>query len=614
MIWTLILFVLINNSTQFKDDDILRGNMLFSKAKNAHLKAGEWSLILPINADDILKEIKVVRSHNQELHKIITLKGIKNGRITDVFTENFDDSFTKAEQLAHSLFIKLSQNFDIQSLSEESKRHLLSFLGEAIAALTDLPSRSEFRSVVNTVNSIRGQSLEIAHALSETITVINTTQFTLNKHQEQINVLTERVNYISDRISNDVNNITAQVDELNFIHKVDKFFQNQDLKLIQLDNLITSRIHIVTALSMGKLSEEFINPSVLMGILSEISNHLPNNIMLPFDLDVPGNIIHYYTSCKAKLLLLKNELVAEIQIPLKRMENIFEIYSIIPIAFPHEQIGAEFHITTNPPFEYLGIDRRADLYFQLNQKEFEDCTATETTFCSISKPFYRATNHNNCIINMLMNKEEAIETCNFNFEKSTLPSPTVLLHSKNNYVLSATEKSTMQIQCESSTYEKIIPAGGITHISLSNGCGAYNNILMLPKSFHKNSSVSVPKIYSLFEENFQQILAHVNKSINDFDIAKGHLKKLEQNEKIDLKKLKNMIEDTQHKTSFLGLVETHRSYIKIGMSISIVLILIGLVYVGFRKREQVHLHPSSLQSNVYRNVRNDIASFPLVFF
>ena len=205
------------------EKDKIVGNIVTHYLKSFRPQVGMWTLTQEIGFNDISNGIATCINEIEKMfNKLEKFKDLVNkGHINDIISQRSNSTATE-EYLTwaqikvdrnHYVKIKadtLITELEIYSgiLSNEhehhiQKRHILSFLGNIISAVTDLPSREELNKIEKGYNLIVDRETDILHNFDDSLTLINSTRVVNKEQTRKINSLVEKSN-----------NMSAELDEI----------------------------------------------------------------------------------------------------------------------------------------------------------------------------------------------------------------------------------------------------------------------------------------------------------------------------------------------------------------------------------------------------------------
>jgi hypothetical protein len=141
----------------------------------------------------------------------------------------------------------------------------------------------------------------------------------------------------------------------------------------QLDELITT----VQFVSQGHWSINFVNPTVLLGILKNVSLQLPSNHTL-IAVIRSENIHMYYELIKVSIIATPHNLKLLLNVPLKTPDLRFTIFKIITL--PERTSSGKF-VQYFVDYAYFGLNDHQRDYFLSTEAQYDDCAKSCIVIC-----------------------------------------------------------------------------------------------------------------------------------------------------------------------------------------------------------------------------------------
>ena len=151
-------------------------------------------------------------------------------------------------------------------------------------------------------------------------------------------------------------------------------------------------------LSLGHLSPNIVDPTLLRDHLLEVQAKLPHHLRLPADPAM--KLWHYNNSLGCLTLVESNRLLIVVSLLLLDSSNIYEVFQVVnlPIPNPHRKQGSGTVAKYKVESENIVLDLTREKFMLLTPTETEKCKYDLLRICISNSPIYTFSNHRFCVM------------------------------------------------------------------------------------------------------------------------------------------------------------------------------------------------------------------------
>ena len=161
--------------------------------------------------------------------------------------------------------------------------------------------------------------------------------------------------------------------------------------------------------SLGHLSPNIVDPTLLRDHLLEVQAKIPRHMKLPAD--PATELWHHYNSLGCLTLIENGRLLIVVSFPLLDSSNIYEVFQVIylPIPYPHRKQGSGTVAKYKLESENIALDLTMERFMLLIPTEAEKCKYDLLRACISNSPIHTFSNHRLCVMELYRDNRRGIE-------------------------------------------------------------------------------------------------------------------------------------------------------------------------------------------------------------
>ena len=224
-------------------------------------------------------------------------------------------------------------------------------------------------------------------------------------------------------------------------------------------------------LSLGHLSPNIVDPTLLRDHLLEVQAKLQRHLKLPAD--PATEQWHYYNSLGCLTLVENDRLQMVVSLPLLDSSNIYEVFQVINLPIPYSHSSgtvAKYQLES----ENIALDLTREKSMLLTLTEAEKCKYDLLRTCISNGPIYTFSNHRLCVMELYKDNRRGIEQhCQVE----------ILLDVRNNgWCMGDSLKDELELSqvCAGKSPKTIKITPPLYTQLVPQGCGVYGDSIILP--------------------------------------------------------------------------------------------------------------------------------------
>ena len=380
--------------------------------------------------------------------------------------------------------------------SRRGKRALLPFIGDLMSNLFGTPSESDFRRLQRALVSLKSSEEQIAHVVSESLSIINKTEVQVAENQITIQRLTNATNIVTNELGQLNNVIRSKViPELTALQVVAKLHDMFHVVSRALSNTEQSLLRLQEQLSQsayGMLSMSLLRPAELVTAFKRIENKLPSDNYLPYETG-DRSMLLYYKHLHPLIYSTKNKFHIIVALPIISEKAKYDIYEAITLPVPHSNLSYAAHY--NLEADFLAMSKDEMSYTYLNRMDVTQCR--QGLVCHMKTPIFKASQYPSCLLALFKKDHTRItENCH-PIIVSLSPIPLIKPLFPGSWLISNAKPLIVTITCERQS-ERVTRAelkAGVNVISLRSRCAGYTEFFEIPKFISGTSQVEIETLF-----------------------------------------------------------------------------------------------------------------------
>lgn len=598
---------------------LIQRNVIFQKVNEVTTTRSRWLITFVTDLEPYEKFMSKMKDDFSKVGESISMVEKMTAK-----TQGFIDAQTffngpimalKQELVSLRVSYENSENMFVtfKSLQHRSRRSLIPFIGSALSFLFGTVSDQDLNSIRRNVHTLSQNQNKIAHVVTESLTILNSTRIAVNENRVEINTLADGLQALEARFKSEKDQLIRGIVELaSFTHaymqmdrliaRIETFMQKamSDMKQLQLQ---------LNMLSLGHLSPSTISPNEFRQLLREVQSHLPYYLKLPSDPET--DLWDFYNILTCHTALDGNHIYTVVSVPLLDENSKYEIFKVhnlpLPMNSTFEKLNAGMIAKYSLESQAIAVNGDKTRYVLLNDMELHQCANPFQKFCKIDSPIYPINLSELCVIALFVgNTEKTNNFCKTMISpSSTLPLATYLFNGV--WVIATLKILRFTVVCQQAQSQdslvEIKPPFGIIHLSTS--CTASNDYLYLPPFYHNESKYEI-------SDPFNDLNALFN--ISRINLWKPLLNKLPNFNSIKLpKRLKSLdempIEHFIHELNSLTTVNSELTgktpvwvWVLIGLAVLVGIIL--AVFIWWKITQVGYFSLANGKSSIVRSVKH----------
>lgn len=445
----LVILVCLACSTAFVSE-----NVIFQKLSDITTTRSRWLVAFTIEMspyEDLLNKLSLIINNTLENSARIIIWHGNADRYKQILATNalFRNELSNLANKHLNLRNRLNEIKSLHNANWRGKRSLIPIVGKALSYLFGTLTSDDISSIVNNVKSLARNQKNIAHVLSESLSIVGVSQKRILENRKTINKVISSLFDLrteSRNISRELQDLHRYVD---IYAKMDRMMgEARELVLIA-ENYMQHIELQLNMLSLGHLSPSLISPKDLRELLTEIETKLPRVMSLPAN--PRKDLWLLYSTLTCTTVLHNDSIVVVLNIPLLDYERQFELYIAhnldIPLLNHTDIVDYKFMAKYQLESRYLAINKRRTQYALLSEIEAKNCLANNL-YCHIKSPVYAVMSSKMCVIKLVLNIEPEIKKYCRKIVDSNIVLPKAEYLSDGHWLISTKTPLQFSIECD----------------------------------------------------------------------------------------------------------------------------------------------------------------------
>ena len=475
---------------------IVNKGVAFHKLESTVAAQSSWKLAFVIKLDPYSELLANIELKLEEIRVKVydlwdTVRAHQNLPFRDNVNSLLSTIVVEVENLKGTS-ARLGEEFQDTRVLSRSKRALIPIVGKALSWLFGTVSDDELAGIRTNIHQLYQNDLKMKHIVASSLSVIKIVQQEVNGNIEKINQVISALEVVDHEIKNVSQDIAGTQVNLNVYIQLDRLI-HQVTNAINLAREYNTQIRLqLDMMTLGHLSPVIISPSNLKEALANLKERLDQELVFDLPYDPIGDIWQYYKTLSCVAYIENNNIVVITAIPLLDRSDKFHMYKVLNLAMPKQgtnnsRLVAKYDLEGSA----LVIDDRRDKFAILSEYEANLCV-TSPELCTFVGPLYSVENSNKCIVNLFLNKTDAIYTsCSARvYLRSQLPIAQYI--SDGSWFITTSEPMQFAVVCENTKEgepETISIEGPIGVVNLEKSCSAHSGRISLPAHHTGESTI-----------------------------------------------------------------------------------------------------------------------------
>lgn len=580
----LVILVCLACSTAFVSE-----NVIFQKLSDITTTRSRWLVAFTIEMspyEDLLNKLSLIINNTLENSARIIIWHGNADRYKQILATNalFRNELSNLANKHLNLRNRLNEIKSLHNANWRGKRSLIPIVGKALSYLFGTLTSDDISSIVNNVKSLARNQKNIAHVLSESLSIVGVSQKRILENRKTINKV---ISSLFD-LRTESRNISRELQDL---HRYVVIYAEMDRMMGEARELVliaeNYMQHIelqLNMLSLGHLSPSLISPKDLRELLTEIETKLPRVMSLPAN--PRKDLWLLYSTLTCTTVLHNDSIVVVLNIPLLDYERQFELYKVhnldIPLLNHTDIVDYKFMAKYQLESRYLAINKRRTQYALLSEMEAKNCLANNL-YCHIKSPVYAVMSSKMCVIKLVLNIEPEIKKYCRKIVDSNIVLPKAEYLSDGHWLISTKTPLQFSIECDKNDKDlnhiktTLIVKPPVATIKLPMSCSGYSGHITLPPYYNKESKYNISDSMVEFVKSYKVVS---RKFWQPFQLALAKFptikipKKLEQFKEKPLDKLIGELSEIHSNLEPMNITFSIWHYIGFALFISIILLII----------------------------------------
>lgn len=490
---------------------VIKENVVFQKVNDITTERAKWlaSFVIDFETfDQFLDKLTIDVKRAQIVAE--TIVGKYDGANESDYRSTFVALSKEINYLNESRLLITDRVMQLRSIKQRHKRSLIPIIGQIASWAFGLVSDADLANIRSHISDLARNQNKVIHVVEQSISVLNESVIHIRENRQSIMEMISSIHELDTRLKL----ITAGIEkELAATKLFLGMYIQLDLIIDEIKSMLQSAMfyleHLrsqINFLSLGKVSPSLISPNSLRSLLLTIKSQLPPLITLIGDPDTELWLFYRYLSSMA--LFERDKIIIILTIPTLRVDKAYEVYKAISIPIP--MVSREDSDTYNndadrtdtyqrPDMlatydlesEVFLIDKHRNHYVLLTSEEIAMCANPHTKWCSISSPVFPVNLATQCVINLFMKNDVAIQdSC-----QATVSTNNKLPIAKHltgqTWVIASNRKLTFALVCNDKHMGDVTVQYPLDVIQLSDKCVASNKYFTLVAPYVINSPVEL---------------------------------------------------------------------------------------------------------------------------
>ena len=233
-------------------------------------------------------------------------------------------------------------------------------------------------------------------------------------------------------------------------------------------------------LSLGHLSSNIVDPTLLRDHLLGVQAKLPRHLKLPAD--PATELWHYYNSLSCLTLVENGRLLIVVSLPLLDSNDIYEVFRLINLPIPHPLVKQGWGAVAKYKLESenIALDLTWEKFMLLTPTEAEKCKYNLHRTCISNSPINTFSNHRLCVMELYWdNRRGIVEHCQVEILLDVILPKAVRITDGVRVITSRNESEQSEVYAgKSPKTMKITPLLSTLRVPL--GCWVYGDFITYP--------------------------------------------------------------------------------------------------------------------------------------
>jgi hypothetical protein len=247
---------------------------------------------------------------------------------------------------------------------------------------------ADLLSLHRTLNDLQEKQVDVTHSLSSQLTYIKRLGSLTEASADAKANLSLIVKNAVVQSHDNFQEVSKDIKWLNFtFHHQNELFmaiKGLEFALLQLTQIFDELLNSLQYVTLGKLPVSLISPTVLHGILRNVSSQLPENYELIGGTRIE-NVHLYYELTSVMVMGNPHGIKLLMSVPLKPADSYFTLYKIV--ALP-ARVSDNKLIQYLVNFPYFALSHGQRDYILLTEAELRLCTGDTLTVCPANMAIY----------------------------------------------------------------------------------------------------------------------------------------------------------------------------------------------------------------------------------
>jgi len=232
---------------------------------------------------------------------------------------------------------------------------------------------------IDKVNLKADTAIHLSHlqasALDATNANVERDARAIRKLAEATGKLIEQVKQLQYQVNVDRSENRKWIITFNLLSTAARMLQSS---LSEIQNEVNRFAQALDVTARRQLSPFFVSPRMFLKILKEVQLLLPADMTFVTSLRMEEMYI-YYQWTEVKAVAKPGALRLFISIPLKSMDNYFDLYEAVP--FPAQLAKANLSVVIDPENPYIAVSSNRQAYFEMSADEVQACLQGPLVIC-----------------------------------------------------------------------------------------------------------------------------------------------------------------------------------------------------------------------------------------
>ena len=488
--------------------DFIQGhNVLFTKLSDIHTSGHEWSISFDLDIGAHLTAAKNLTTQIESfLDQFETYNSILVPHDDSIKTEYASLILNEHTMIYNVLLDARRVTDEIRNLTRlcisqcsfhhGKRRSLLPIIGQAFQFLFGLSTERKTELIAKKMKELIGHSNSMMHSIKDTITVLSKVSVAATDNRRNLVELNDVIHHMATSFNSTIDYIDTYVTPFQMImFRATQMASMRSVFQEALNKLTRDVIDLHGQLSdllQGHLSPKLLTPAVLRHVLRSIKFRMLPGFSLCFDPD--GDLEPYYRIMRTHLLPISDGYRVTAMFPIYDSISSYAVYKIshIPVFLEinGQFINSTAQYVTDSQYIAVSMDSTKIIFMEPDTLSF--CVSEELHFCFINTPIFDIPLlHDNCIVSLFFNKDDALTYCKTIIRPQSLQYPVITYVNPNLYTVSSAKPITVTFLCPNESYSEIIQEP-VHVLRLPPGCNAKSDAVSILNQIPPNTDFTIP--------------------------------------------------------------------------------------------------------------------------